>query len=116
MALGRYFVVDAVAKRILSGPLVLDSTAVATWPLPPGGTLIVEAAALAGGYTFPAAPVDPADVLRGKAAQALTVNAAFLALSSPSNPQVVTQVQRLTRETNALIRLLLQQLDDTSDT
>lgn len=116
MAPGRYFVVNTTTKRILSGPLVLDSGAVGTWALPPGGTLILEAAAAPGGYTFPTAPVDPADALRTKAAQALTVNAVFLALPAPTNPQLITHVQRLTREINALIRLELQQLDDTSDT
>jgi len=51
-----------------------------------------------------------------KAALALTVNAAFLALPTPTQAQAVTQVQRLTRECNGLIRLLLSQLTDVSDT
>lgn len=51
-----------------------------------------------------------------KAQQALTANSAFLALASPTNPQVLLQVQRLTRETNALIRFLLDAFDDVSDT
>lgn len=54
--------------------------------------------------------------LRGKARQALTVNATFLALSTPTNAQVVTQTQRLTRECSILIRLLMGLLDDTAGT
>lgn len=57
-----------------------------------------------------------AEQLRAKAAQALTANAAFLALASPTNAQVVTQVQRLTRECNALLRDFIGALNDVSDT
>lgn len=58
-----------------------------------------------------------ADAVRAKAAQALASNAAFLAIANPTNAQAVTQVQRLTREVNAIIRLLVtQQFDDVSDT
>lgn len=65
--------------------------------------------------------------LNAKATQALTTNAAFLALpdlpASPTNAQVVAAVRSLidqgralTRQNNALIRLLLGALDDISDT
>lgn len=54
--------------------------------------------------------------IRAKAAQALTVNATFLAIASPTAAQVTTQVQRLTRECNALIRLMIGALDDAADT
>lgn len=54
--------------------------------------------------------------LRDKAAQAIALNDAFLALASPSNAQVVAQVQRLTREATALIRLTVRALDSTSGT
>jgi hypothetical protein len=54
--------------------------------------------------------------LRTKAQQALATNDAFLAIASPTNAQVVTQVQRLTRENSALIRLVLRTLDSTSGT
>lgn len=63
-------------------------------------------------------PVDAAnaDALRAKAASALQANAAFLALAAPTNAQTVQQVQTLTRECNALIRLLIGALDTTAGT
>lgn len=57
-----------------------------------------------------------AETLRDRAAQALVANRTFLAIGAPSNAQVVAQVQRLTRECSALIRLALGAVDDVSDT
>ena len=57
-----------------------------------------------------------AATLRQKAQQALTVNSNFLALASPTNAQTLAQVQALTRECSALIRLVIQQLDTTAGT
>lgn len=54
--------------------------------------------------------------LRDKAQQALTANAAYLAVASPTAAQNTAQIQRLTRECNALIRLLIGRLDDTAGT
>ena len=57
-----------------------------------------------------------ADTLRARAQAALTANATFLALGSPTNAQTLAQVQLLTKECNGIIRLLLGVLDSTSGT
>jgi hypothetical protein len=54
--------------------------------------------------------------VKQRAQAALTANATFLALASPTNAQTLAQVQRLTKECSALIRLALSQLDTITDT
>lgn len=54
-----------------------------------------------------------AQTLRDKAVQALTTNATYLARSAPTVAQNTAQTQALTRQVNALIRLLVTA--DTSD-
>lgn len=56
------------------------------------------------------------ETLRSRAAAALAANATFLALGAPTNAQVLAQVQRLTRECSALIRLAVNLLDSTDGT
>lgn len=56
------------------------------------------------------------DSLHSKAQAALTNNATYLAITAPTNAQVVAQVRALTRQVNALIRLEINQLDDVSNT
>jgi hypothetical protein len=56
------------------------------------------------------------ETLQARAQTALTANATFLALASPSNAQTLAQVQTLTKEANALIRLALGLLDSTAGT
>ena len=48
--------------------------------------------------------------------QALDTNRTYLAIATPTAAQQRAQVARLTRQTTALIRRLLRDLTDTSDT
>jgi hypothetical protein len=48
-----------------------------------------------------------------QAQAALAANRDFLALASPTNAQTLAQVKALTRQTNAVIRLLVGDLTDT---
>lgn len=57
-----------------------------------------------------------AQTLVQRAQAALTANATFLAIAAPTNAQVLAQVQRLTKEVNALIRLGQGLVADISDT
>jgi hypothetical protein len=45
--------------------------------------------------------------LHARARQALTDNASFLAVGTPTQAQTLAQVRRLTRQVNALIRLTI---------
>lgn len=56
-----------------------------------------------------------AETLRERAATALTNNADFLALASPTQAQAVAQIKALTRQVNGLIRLGLDRLDSIDD-
>lgn len=49
--------------------------------------------------------------LEGKAVAAIATNNAFLALPSPTQAQTLAHVKTLTRENNALIRILLGRLE-----
>lgn len=51
--------------------------------------------------------------LEQRAATAMADNRTFLALTSPTNAQTLAQVKLLTRECQAIIRLMLGRLDST---
>lgn len=79
-------------------------------PATQGGNIVAEV-----DLTAPTV-VANAGALVAKARAALATNAAFLAIASPSNAQAVAQVQALTRQVNALIKLALDDLADISAT
>lgn len=54
--------------------------------------------------------------LLAKATAALSNNAAFLGIASPTTAQTVAQTQALTRQIDALIRLVMGQLDTIANT
>jgi hypothetical protein len=91
-----------------------------TWGL--DGTLISQRALTVVEQALMAAADDQNSIatnrasVETKAVQALTANATFLALASPTNAQTLAQVKTLTRECNGLIRLLLGLFDDMSGT
>ena len=66
------------------------------------------------------APPDPsyanAAAVAAKGPAAIANNQTFLALPTPTNAQTLAQVDALTRQTNAVIRLLLGLLDVTDGT
>lgn len=99
---------------VYGGPLRWDGET--TYAPPAGRKLILVSEAIS--YSFPARPTAEinAATLQDRAATALTTNGSYLAIASPSNAQIATQVARLTRECSALIRLLLNQTEDITGT
>ena len=57
-----------------------------------------------------------AATLRARAQAALAANNTYLAIGSPTTAQAVAQVQLLTKECNAMIRLAISQLDSVTGT
>lgn len=115
---GRYVIVstDATDLVIKAGPVLWDG--VSSLGLPPGQQAITEAAANAANYSLPALSVAQvnASTLEQRAVAALANNSTYLAVTAPTNAQVVAQVARLTRQSSGVIRLLLDQTDDISNT
>jgi hypothetical protein len=54
--------------------------------------------------------------LQSKAEQALSINVTYLSLTTPTTAQNTAQIKALTRQVSAVIRLLLQKLDNLAGT
>jgi hypothetical protein len=67
------------------------------------------------GWVDPAIADANGATLRTRAENALTTNANYLAIGSPSNAQNLAQIRALTRQMNGSIRLDLGRLDTISD-
>lgn len=107
---------DPANLTILGGPLAWDGVASYT---PPSGThTMLSADATAAGYTFPPPPAAQvnAQVLQGKALNALVDNITYIGTAAPSAAVTTAQVKSLSRQVNALIKLMFAQTDDTSGT
>lgn len=116
--MSRYVIVstDASDKIVKAGPIIWDG--IQAFELPASTQTMLESAALSTGYTYPAPSTADVNIatLQSKASAALTLNATFLAIGSPTNAQTLAQVQLLTRENSTIIRLLLGSLDTTAGT
>lgn len=103
----RYAVIEA---GVVTNVVMWDGDP-ASW-VPPEGAQVVPFDPTKHVISVPV-DVQNADTLRDRTAQALAANATYLALNSPTAAQSREQVARLTRQVNAVIRLLVT--DDTSD-
>lgn len=76
---------------------------------------VYENGVLIGSEPAPPLPAHAAnrETLHRQAAAALESNATYLAITSPTAAQSAAQVKALTRQVQALIRLTLNQMDDT---
>lgn len=65
---------------------------------------------------LPGGPEDNRRQMQAKAINALQTNMTYLGRTSPSTAQNTAQVQALTRQMNAIIKLVFNQLDDQTGT
>ena len=77
---------------------------------------ITEAEAIAIVQAAPPSTFSVAENLRTKLTNALSTNASYLADSTPSGAQQKAQVFALTRQVDALIKLMLEQLGNEGGT
>lgn len=114
----RYVIVSTNTsdKVIKDGPILWDGTSAFT--IPAGMIAILESNAIAQGYTSAPLPVASVNTttLQQRAVTAIDNNVTYLGITNPTQAQAVTQVAALTRQVDALIKLLLNQINDTTGT
>ena len=110
---------------IATAPCVILNGAGQQTVLPDDGSLTAQQVATAlapilaaeqAAANAAATQVQNGQTLQQRAANALTANATFQAIGSPTNAQIANQVQSLTKQCNGIIRLLLNALDSTAGT
>jgi hypothetical protein len=122
MAAGTYVVTLADGTTVVDGPLRWDPIAEPDWKPqqlldnPGAGYKVLPETPTRRNTGALSVTEQNRSTIVDRAGRALAVNATFLAIATPTNGQVLTQVQRLTRQVSALIRLQLGAFDDTSDT
>ena len=101
------------------GAVVIGASGVQTFPEPltPSAVRAAITASVAVEAAAAAEAVLTAngETLRAKAKTALATNATFLAITTPTTAQNAAQVKALTRQVDALIRLVGGYLDSVSD-
>lgn len=116
MPVGRYVVTDAAGTAVVGGPYLIDSADVATFKTAeqledPTRKLMPETPTRRNlGGPIPITDQNRA-TLAQRAENALRANANYLALATPTAAQQAQQLDRVTRESSALIRLVLGLLD-----
>lgn len=114
----RYVVTEADGTTVIGGPYIWDGVT----PFTPSEMvgqptrLLMLETPTRRNNTPPSITEQNRATITEKATQALTLNANYLALGTPTAAQQATQINRLTRECSALIRLQLAQFDSASDT
>lgn len=114
MALASYVIVstDPADKSLYGGPMRWDGESPIA--VPAGRQLMLAATAQASGYAY--TEERNTATLRDSARAALVGNTSYLAMPTRTNADVAVQVLKLTRQNNALIRLVIGALDTTDGT
>lgn len=110
------------SNSVLVARVVFDTTAQTVTTFDGGGNQTAQRAMTAGELALYQA-IDASSLaatnlsaLLAKAANALTNNTTYLAIGAPTNAQVVAQVNALTLQVDALIRVVANQLSSQAGT
>lgn len=122
MVASRYAVVSG---GVVTNVVLWDAADSPTWTPGPGNTAVEIPTGVSpvpgwnyDGSTFTVGAFAPTvrESLLSKVNAAMNSNQTFLALGAPTNAQLSAQVTSLTRQVNALIRMVAEQLDSTTGT
>lgn len=119
MATGRYVVLDNTGKTVTDA-FLWDPAKDPNWKHPDmegktGWTMVVETPARRKTPDPPSLTEQNRTSLLDKLNKALAQNKTYLDIPAPTAAQQTTQLARVTRATNALIRVTLELFEDSSD-